>query len=126
MDRLCQFPFGAAKRGNQQQFGSAAVQPTKKRDGASVRRPGRAKVFSGICGQSQSTVGTDLPEVNIKVILFVAIPGEGDLLAVGRERRVDFETRFGGKGARTANGRRWILAPVAAPEKPTDHQQSNQ
>ena len=90
----------SAERGNNDDAGMLAGGITQKCDLPSVRRPRGSSVSLGRCRQTQRLTGTDKLYVDIVVVFVRAVPGKGDLAAVGRKARLRLDPGIGRQGGR--------------------------
>ena len=120
-------PFRAAERGDQVDPGRAPDWLAEERDEAPVRGPGRALVVARVPSEPQRLAGSDELAIDIEVVGLVPVPCEGDLVPVGRERRLDLEARIGGERCRhgryLGSGGRTTAEPKPRPanRRDSDH-----
>ena len=85
---LSDLPFRPSQRGDDHHGVSFGFGRPQERDLRSVRRPGREPVVGRVVGQPHRDPGADELHVDVEVVLLLAVPREGHLLPVGRERRL--------------------------------------
>lgn len=86
-----QASFGPPERWDHVDPWRALVRLAQERDEAAVRGPGRAVVPGWIPGEAQRFAWSNQLPVDVVVVLLLPVPGEGDLVSVGRERGLDLE-----------------------------------
>ena len=82
------FSLRAAQGGHDPDGASERIRSPAECDPLAIRRPGRAVVDIFVRSQAQrGRRGVHQLQINVEIVLGVAVPGEGDLSPVGRECR---------------------------------------
>ena len=76
--------------------GAAAAQEARERNCSSIRRPGGAEVLTRVGSEPDRSIVANLLDVDIEIVLFLAVPREANSVPIRRDGCLDFHTGITG------------------------------